>query len=137
MIPAENLTLLTDLYQLTMAQAYFREQRLGEAPFSLCVRTYPPNRGYFVAAGLQDVLEYLETFHFDQAGLDYLASRKLFSDDFLHYVADLRFTGNVAAIPEGRIFFTDEPVLEVTAPIIEAQIVETFIINQIHLQTVI
>jgi nicotinate phosphoribosyltransferase len=137
MIPAENLTLLTDLYQLTMAQAYFREQRLGEATFSLFVRTYPPNRGYFVAAGLQDVLEYLETFHFDQAGLDYLASRKLFSDDFLHYVADLRFTGNVAAIPEGRIFFTDEPVLEVTAPIIEAQIVETFIINQIHLQTVI
>ena len=137
MIPDENLTLLTDLYQLTMAQAYFREQRLGEATFSLFVRTYPPNRGYFVAAGLQDVLEYLETFHFDQAGLDYLASRKLFSDDFLHYVADLRFTGNVTAIPEGRIFFTDEPVLEVTAPIIEAQIVETFIINQIHLQTVI
>ncbi len=137
MIPAENLTLLTDLYQLTMAQAYFREQRLGEATFSLFVRTYPPNRGYFVAAGLQDVLDYLETFHFDQAGLDYLASRKLFSDDFLHYVADLRFTGNVTAIPEGRIFFTDEPVLEVTAPIIEAQIVETFIINQIHLQTVI
>ena len=137
MISAENLTLLTDLYQLTMAQAYFREQRLGEATFSLFVRTYPPNRGYFVATGLQDVLDYLETFHFDQAGLDYLASRKLFSDDFLHYVADLRFTGNVTAIPEGRVFFTDEPVLEVTAPIIEAQIVETFIINQIHLQTVI
>ncbi len=137
MIAAENLTLLTDLYQLTMAQAYFREQRLGEATFSLFIRTYPPNRGYFVAAGLQDVLDYLESLHFDQAGLEFLASQKLFSDDFLHYLADLRFTGNVTAIPEGRIFFTDEPVLEVTAPIIEAQIVETFIINQIHLQTVI
>jgi nicotinate phosphoribosyltransferase len=137
MIPAENLTLLTDLYQLTMAQAYFREQRLGEATFSLFIRTYPPNRGYFVAAGLQDVLDYLESLHFDEAGLEFLASQKLFSDDFLHYLADLRFTGQVTAIPEGRIFFTDEPVLEVTAPIIEAQIVETFIINQIHLQTLI
>ena len=137
MIPAENLTLLTDLYQVTMAQAYFREQRLGEATFSLFIRTYPPNRGYFIAAGLQDVLDYLENLHFDQAELEFLACQKLFSDDFLHYLADLRFTGTVTAIPEGRIFFTDEPVLEVTAPIIEAQIVETFIINQIHLQTVI
>ena len=137
MIPAENLTLLTDLYQLTMAQAYFREQQLGEATFSLFIRTYPPNRGYFVAAGLQDVLDYLESLHFDEAGLEFLASQKLFSDDFLHYLAGLRFTGQVTAIPEGRIFFTDEPVLEVTAPIIEAQIVETFIINQIHLQTLI
>jgi nicotinate phosphoribosyltransferase len=137
MIAAENLTLLTDLYQLTMAQAYFREQRLGEATFSLFIRTYPPNRGYFVAAGLQEVLDYLESLHFDEAGLEYLASQKLFSDDFLHYLADLHFSGHVTAIPEGRIFFTDEPVLEVTAPIIEAQIVETFIINQIHLQTVI
>ena len=137
MIAAENLTLLTDLYQLTMAQAYFREQRLAEATFSLFVRTYPQNRGYFVAAGLQDVLDYLESLHFDAAGLEFLASQKLFSDDFLHYLADLRFTGHVTAIPEGRIFFTDEPVLEVTAPIIEAQIVETFIINQIHLQTLI
>ena len=137
MIAAENLTLLTDLYQLTMAQAYFREQRLGEATFSLFIRTYPPNRGYFVASGLQDVLDYLESLHFDQPGLEFLASQKLLSDDFLHYLADLRFTGNVTAIPEGRIFFTDEPVLEVTAPVIEAQIVETFIINQIHLQTVI
>jgi nicotinate phosphoribosyltransferase len=137
MIAGENLTLLTDLYQLTMAQAYFREQQLGQATFSLCIRTYPQNRGYFVSAGLQDVLDYLETFHFDPPGLDYLASLSLFSDDFLHYLADIRFTGHLMAIPEGRIFFTDEPVLELTAPIIEAQIVETFIINQIHLQTLI
>lgn len=134
---AENLTLLTDLYQLTMAQAYFREQRVGEATFSLFIRSYPRHRGYFVSAGLQDVLEYLEGFSFDSAALDYLAEQKIFSDDFLHYLGDLKFTGDVWAIPEGRIFFKDEPVLEITAPIIQAQIVETFVINQVHLQTLI
>ena len=137
MVAPENLTLLTDLYQLTMAQAYFREREWGTATFSLFIRNYPPNRGYFVAAGLQDVVQYLESFHFDQPGLDYLASLSLFSDDFLHYLAGLHFTGEVLAIPEGRIYFADEPVLELTAPIIEAQIVETFIINQTHLQTLI
>jgi nicotinate phosphoribosyltransferase len=134
---AENLTLLTDLYQLTMAQAYFREQRMGVATFSLFVRSYPPNRGYFVSAGLEDVLDFLEAFSFESIALDYLAEQKLFSDDFLHYLGDLKFTGAIWAIPEGRIFFTDEPVLEITAPIIEAQILETFVINQIHLQSLI
>ena len=133
----ENLTLLTDLYQLTMAQAYFREQQMGEATFSLFIRSYPLNRGYFVSAGLTDVIEYLEDFAFDAKALDYLAAQKLFSDDFLHYLADLRFSGQVWAIPEGRIFFQDEPVLELTAPIVQAQIAETFIINQIHLQSLI
>jgi nicotinate phosphoribosyltransferase len=128
---------LTDLYQLTMAQAYFREQRTATATFSLYIRSYPPNRGYFVSAGLQDVLDYLEDFAFDGAALDYLAEQKLFSEDFLHYLVDLKFTGSVWAIPEGRIFFKDEPILEITAPIIEAQIVETFVINQIHFQSLI
>ena len=133
----ENLTLLTDLYQLTMAQSYFREQRMENATFSLFIRSYPPNRGYFVSAGLLDVLAYLEDFAFDASGLDYLATQKLFSDDFLHYLTDLHFTGDVWAIPEGRVFFKDEPIIEITAPIIQAQIVETFVINQLHLQTLI
>jgi nicotinate phosphoribosyltransferase len=133
----ENLTLLTDLYQLTMAQGYFREQRIGAATFSLFIRSYPPNRGYFVSAGLQDVLDYLANLSFDNAALDYLATQKLFTDDFLDYLADLKFTGEVWAIPEGRIFFKDEPVLEVTAPVIQAQLAETFIINQVHLQSMI
>jgi nicotinate phosphoribosyltransferase len=133
----ENLTLLTDLYQLTMAQAYFREQQMGQATFSLFIRSYPPGRGYFVSAGLRDVLEYLETFSFEPQDLDYLAAQKLFSDDFLHYLADLKFSGSVWAVPEGRIFFKDEPIVEITAPILEAQIIETFVINQIHLQSLI
>ena len=137
MTSRENHTLLTDLYQLTMAQGYFREQRLAEATFSLFIRSYPPNRGYFVSAGLQDVLDYLENFSFDNAALDYLAAQKLFTEDFLHYLADLKFAGEVWAIPEGRIFFKDEPVLEVTAPVIQGQIAETFIINQVHLQSMI
>ena len=133
----QNLTLLTDLYQLTMAQAYFREQRLDAATFSLFIRSYPLNRGYFVAAGLRDVLDYLETFSFNNSALDYLAAQGFFTDDFLHYLSDLKFTGEVWAIPEGRLFFKDEPVLEVSAPVIQAQIAETFIINQIHLQSLI
>lgn len=137
MQPIENFALLTDLYQLTMAQAYFQARRMGIATFSLFIRSYPPNRGYFVAAGLQDVLEYLENFSLDSSAIDYLASKNLFSVDFLRYLADLRFTGQVWAIPEGRLYFKDEPILEVTAPIVEAQIIETFLINQIHLQSLI
>jgi nicotinate phosphoribosyltransferase len=133
----DNLALLTDLYQLTMAQSYFQSQRLEPATFSLFIRSYPPHRGYFVAAGLQDVLEFLETFNFDAPGIDYLHSRRLFTDDFLDFLKGLKFTGEVWAIPEGRFFFKDEPILELTAPIIEAQIVETFIINQINLQSMI
>jgi nicotinate phosphoribosyltransferase len=137
-VPAtDNLALLTDLYQLTMAQAYFQSQRLAPSTFSLFVRSYPPNRTYFVAAGLRDVLEFLEQFKIDSAGIDYLQSRRIFTDDFLDFLQGLKFTGEVWAIPEGRLFFKDEPIVEVTAPIVEAQIVETFIINQINFQSLI
>jgi nicotinate phosphoribosyltransferase len=132
-----NLTLLTDLYQLTMAQSYFRERQFGEATFSLFIRSYPADRGYFVSAGLNDVLDYLENFAFDSDAIAYLAKQGLFSEEFLAYLAGLRFTGDLWAMPEGRIFFKDEPILEITAPVIQAQIAETFIINQIHLQSLI
>jgi nicotinate phosphoribosyltransferase len=132
-----NLELLTDLYQLTMAQVYFQSQRMAPATFSLFVRSYLPNRSYFVSAGLQDVLEFLEQFQIDSAGIDYLRSRRMFTDDFLDFLRGLKFTGDVWAIPEGRLFFKDEPVIEVTAPIAEAQIVETLIINQINFQSLI
>ena len=133
----ENLALLTDLYQLTMAQSYFQSHQLETATFSLFIRNYPINRSYFVAAGLADVLEFLQSFAVNQAGIDYLHARRMFTDDFLDFLKHLRFTGEVWAIPEGRLFFTEEPVMEITAPIIEAQIVETFIINQINLQSMI
>ena len=137
MYTTDNLALLTDLYQLTMAQSYFQSRQLAPATFSLFIRSYPPNRSYFVSAGLQDVLKFLEQFKIDSAGIDYLYSQRMFSDDFLDFLKRLKFTGEVWAISEGRLFFKDEPVLEVTAPIVEAQIVETFIMNQINFQSLI
>jgi nicotinate phosphoribosyltransferase len=132
-----DLALLTDLYQLTMAQSYFQSGRVEPATFSLFVRDYPPNRGYLVAAGLQDVLDFLESFSFSSEAIDYLHSTRMFAAEFLDYLRGLRFTGEVWAISEGRLFFKDEPLVEITAPIIEAQIAETFVINQINLQSLI
>ncbi len=133
----QDLSLFTDLYELTMAQSYFQEGMHDPATFSLFIRKYPRHRAYFVAAGLEDVLRFLEEFHCTKESIDYLHSTGIFSDDFLDYLSELRFTGDVWAMPEGTLFFKDEPVLEVTAPIIQAQIVETFIINQVNLQTLI
>jgi len=133
----ERLALLTDLYQLTMAACYFDQGMNEEATFSLFIRKYPKNRGYFVAAGLSEALEYLATLHFNEHDLAFLESTGLFRAPFLDYLQDLRFSGEVFALPEGSIFFKDEPVLEVSAPIIEAQLVETFLINAVNLQTLI
>lgn len=129
--------LVTDLYEFTMAESYFKERMSGEATFSLFIRAYPPQRAYFVAAGLEHLLELLSTFSFGEESLRYLASTKKFTDDFLHYLSGLRFTGTVRALPEGRIFFTQEPILEVTAPLVEGQLVETLILNVIQLETLL
>ena len=134
---SRELALLTDLYELTMAQAYFQSRRMGPATFSLFVRGHVKNRGYYVAAGLEDALDFLAAFAFDGASIDYLRSTRIFAADFLDYLRTLRFTGSVRALLEGRLFFADEPILEVTAPIIEAQIIETFLINQLNLQSLI
>jgi nicotinate phosphoribosyltransferase len=136
-ITEESKGLFTDLYELTMAASYFGNGFFSPATFSLFIRKYPENRGYFVSAGLKSVLEYLESLSFEQDDLDYLASRRLFSDDFLHYLSEFRFTGEVRAIEEGRLFFQDEPVLEIAAPIIEGQIAETFVINAMNLEVCI
>jgi nicotinate phosphoribosyltransferase len=137
MMAHESLVLLTDLYQLTMAQAYFNDRKMDRATFSLFIRSYPLNRGFFISAGLHDVLKFLENFAFDGAALDYLSRQQLFTNDFLKFLEKLRFNGDVWALPEGKLFFKDEPILEVSAPIIEAQLVETYIINQINLQSLI
>ncbi|MFW6126670.1 MAG: nicotinate phosphoribosyltransferase [Thermodesulfobacteriota bacterium] len=133
----QRLALLTDLYQLTMAACYFDQGMNDEATFSLFIRKYPDNRSYFVAAGLAEALEFLSTLHFTEDDLAYLESTGQFRTPFLDYLKNLRFTGEVYALPEGSIFFKDEPLLEVSAPIIEAQLVETFIINAVSFQTLI
>jgi nicotinate phosphoribosyltransferase len=126
--------LLTDLYQLTMAAAYYQEGIAGTATFSLFVRESAA-RNYFVAAGLETVLDELSGFGFSDGEVAYLKETGLFSDDFLSFLSRLAFTGDIFAMPEGAIFFADEPVLEVTAPIIEAQIVETFLLNSMGSQS--
>jgi nicotinate phosphoribosyltransferase len=138
MKPADlTLGLFTDFYELTMAQAYWQSGQTASATFSLFFRKYPPDRAYFVFAGLADVLDYLESFRVSPVDLEYLQSLGRFSQDFLEYLRQLRFTGSVRAMPEGTIFFINEPVVEVSGPVIEAQLVETFLVNQINLQIIL
>jgi len=137
MSTGERLELLTDLYELTMAASYFENAMDDSATFSLFIRKFPPDRAYFVAAGLQDFLDFAANFHFSDSDLAYLKGTGTFSDDFLDYLKDMRFTGTIRALAEGEIFFENEPILEVTAPIVEAQILETFAINTINLQSMI
>lgn len=129
-------SLLVDLYELTMVDAY-RRDALAERPatFSLFVRTLPPERGYLVVAGLDDALAWLEQLGFGAPEIDALARLGVFDADFLDWLRELRFTGTVRAVPEGTIVFGEEPILEVDAPIAEAQLAETFLLNQVTLQT--
>jgi len=132
-----DLGLITDLYELTMAACYYDHDMSERAVFSLFVRDYPPRRRYFVAAGLEDALRYLRELRFTPGDLEYLDSLRLFKKDFLDHLGNFRFSGDVQAIPEGRLFFVHEPLIEVEAPLIEAQLVETFLINALNLQTMI
>ncbi|HEU5320047.1 MAG TPA: nicotinate phosphoribosyltransferase [Methylomirabilota bacterium] len=129
--------LFTDLYELTMAASYLREGMRGEATFSLFIRKLPPHRSFLVAAGLEDVLEFLRQFQFSEAAVRHVRSLGGFDPAFLDFLGDVRFTGSVRAVPEGTVVFADEPLLEVTAPIIEAQLVETAVLNFCHLQTML
>ena len=129
--------IMTDLYELTMAASYFEQDMYAPATFSLMVREYPSKRSYLVCAGLDPLLDYLESFHFRSDDLEYLEQTSLFPDRFLQFLETLRFTGEVRAIPEGRIAFCDEPLVEITAPVMQAQLVETFVINSINLPTLV
>lgn len=135
---ARTNALLVDLYELTMGESYLAEGLEATiATFSLSCRQLPEGWGYLLAAGLEDVLTYLETLSFSEPDLAYLERTGLFSDEFLCYLAQLRFSGDVRALPEGTAFFAEEPVLEISAPVIEAQLVESFVLNQIHFQSLI
>ena len=129
--------LLTDLYQLTMLQGYHDAGMEETAVFEFFVRRLRPGRGFLLAAGLEQSLEFLEQLHFAPEELEWLASTQRFSKDFLASLETLRFSGDVHAMPEGTVFFPNEPILRVTAPIAEAQLVETRLINLLHLETLI
>ena len=136
-VTEQTMALLTDLYELTMAQSYFRGKRNELSTFDLFVRNLPPGRGFLVSAGLDTVLTYLERLRFSDDAIAYLRTLNLFDEAFLSYLQRFAFTGDVAAMPEGEVVFPPEPLLEVTAPRIEAQIIETFLLNQINFQTMV
>jgi nicotinate phosphoribosyltransferase len=136
MSPAGS-ALLTDLYQLTMLQGYFDHGMEDTAVFEFFVRRMPEKRNFLMAAGLDQVISYLEALHFSEEELGWLDGSGRFSKGFVDYLGQLRFTGDVHAMPEGTIFFPDEPILRITAPLPQAQLVESRIINIMHFQTLI
>jgi nicotinate phosphoribosyltransferase len=129
--------LLTDLYQLNMIQAYFDHGETEIAVFEFFVRKFPPRRGFLIAAGLQQALDFLENLRFSPEEIDWLARTHRFDKGLLDHLTSFRFTGDVHAMPEGRVFFANEPILRVTAPMPQAQLVETRLINIVHFQTLI
>ncbi len=129
--------LLTDLYELNMAASYLQRGMGGEATFSLFIRQLPPTRGFLVAAGLEPCLDFLEGFGLSEEELDYLGRELGFEDPVLDALGALRFGGEVWAVPEGRVVYANEPLLEITAPIAVAQLVEPYLLNQITFQTTI
>src|SRR5512141_446529 len=135
-LKAENMSLFTDFYELTMCASYFDNKNFEPATFDLFIRRLPENRSYFLFAGLEEALQYLQTVKFTEEHLSFLAKQG-FREDFLNYLRGFKFTGEVWAIPEGTVTFPNEPLIRVTAPIIEAQVVETFLLNTINLQTMI
>ncbi len=135
---SRNLTLLTDLYELTMMQGYFRNKNAENIViFDVFYRENPFHGGYAIAAGLQQVIEYIENLHFDEEDIDYLRSTGIFEEDFLEYLKDFHFTGDIYAIPEGTIIFPREPLLKVIAPISQAQLVEPAVLNILNHQSLI
>ncbi len=132
----QNRRLFTDLYELTMLQGYHEAGHDPKATFDLFVRDLPPDRGYLVAAGLEQVIAYLDDLSFSDRELAYLREQG-FGEDVLGRLADMEFSGDVRAVPEGEVVFPDEPLIEVTAPLFEAQLIETMLINQVAYQTMI
>ena len=134
----QNLTLLTDLYELTMMQGYFKNKDMNETViFDAFYRTNPCGGGYSICAGLEQVIEYIKNLHFSTEDIEYLRSLKIFEEDFLAYLKDFKFSGDVYAIPEGSVMFPREPMIKIIAPIMEAQLIETAILNIINHQSLI
>lgn len=133
----QNLTLLTDLYELTMMQGYFKSHNDKTVVFDLFYRKNPCNGGYAIAAGLEQAIAYIKELRFDEEDIAYLTSLQIFDKDFLDYLRTFRFTGDIYAIPEGTVVFPKEPLLKVIAPIMEAQLVETALLNIINHQSLI
>ena len=134
---ADNLTLLTDFYELTMMQGYFKNPTEQIVVFDAFYRTNPSGGGYAVCAGLEQIIEYIKSLHFTYEDIDYLRSLNVFGEDFLEYLAGYHFTGDIYAVPEGTVVFPREPLVKVVAPIMQAQLLETAILNIMNHQCLI
>lgn len=134
---SRNLTLLTDLYELTMMQGYFERGDSEIVVFDMFFRSNPNQNGYSIAAGLEQVIDYVKKLNFTYDDVAYLRSLKIFSDNFLHYLSGFHFSGDIYAIPEGTVVFPKEPLIKVVAPIMEAQLIETAILNIMNHQSLI
>ncbi len=134
----QNLTLLTDLYELTMMQGYFKNKDQNETViFDAFYRNNPCDGGFAIAAGLEQLIQYIKGLHFEEEDIAYLASLGIFDEDFLEYLKSFRFTGDIYAIPEGTVVFPREPLVKVIAPIMQAQLVETAVLNIVNHQSLI
>lgn len=133
----QNLTLLTDFYELTMMQGYFKNNTNETVIFDAFYRTNPSGSGYAIAAGLEQVIDYIKNLHFDKEDIEYLRSLDIFDEDFLAYLADFKFTGSIYAMEEGTVVFPMEPLVKVIAPIMEAQLIETALLNIVNHQSLI
>lgn len=133
----EKLTLLTDFYQLTMMQGYFKNKRTETVIFDAFYRTNPSNGGYAICAGLEQIIQYIKNLHFEYEDISYLRNLGIFEEDFLDYLAGFHFTGDIYAIPEGTVVFPMEPLVKVIAPIMEAQFIETALLNILNHQSLI
>ncbi len=133
-----NLTMLCDFYELTMGNGYFEKGYKDRiCYFDVFFRQCPDNGGFAIAAGLEQIIDYIQNLHFTEADIAYLRGRNLFSEDFLAYLADFRFTGDIWAVPEGTPIFPKEPIMTIRAPAIEAQLMETFILLSVNHQSLI
>ena len=132
-----TLTLLTDLYELTMMQGYFKNPTNQTVIFDMFYRTNPCGGSFAITAGLEQMIEYIENLRFTEEDVAYLRSLNMFQEDFLEYLSTFHFTGDIYAIPEGTVVFPREPIVKVIAPVMEAQLVETAILNIINHQSLI
>lgn len=134
----ENLTLLTDLYELTMMQAYFKNKNRNETViFDAFYRENPFGSGYAICCGIEQVAEYINNLHFDKEDIEYLRGLGLFDKDFIEYLENFKFSGDIYAIPDGTVIFPREPMLKIIAPIMEAQLIETAVLNIVNHQSLI
>src|SRR5581483_4051707 len=136
-VDPHSVSLATDLYQLTMGASYHALGMTDVATFSMFVRKLPANRSFLVVAGVEEALDRVRALRFDGPGIDYLRSTSQIRSDFLDSLSEFRFSGDIWAVPEGRVIFADEPILEVQAPILEAQLAETVLVNAFHFPTLV